>query len=193
MMSVRALRLKHIAAALLALLVGFISYKFYTSDEHERACGLYNVLSSDFSDEFTENVTVTSVGPDVTADFTKLRRWKTVCMTTMYIDSPTGPAPIDNPVDRISFSGPVGRWQCGIGRADEVFVLLIAPDDRALIRRLSIPPEIRSARRIVADYGYAHRAAGFRQCTNPQNAIARCASVTPTDPQRCLLLFRSTE
>jgi hypothetical protein len=189
----QALRPKHIALTLLTVLISLVVYKFATSDERERACGWDNVLRSDLSQEVAKNVSITAINSDVIADFTRLQNWKMICLTAMYIDSPTFPAPIDNPADRIYFSGHIGRSQCGIGRNDDVFILLLTSDDRALFRKLPIPASIAASKRVIADYGNAHRAAGFRQCASPENARASCASIFVEDPSRCLLLFKQRE
>ena len=171
----------------LALLVPlFLSlafvYWYATSDEYERSCGLTNAFKTDFSRQISEAILTTEDEMGLRVDFSKLTDWKTVCLTSMYEDdfnfTPSAA------LTQVSYW--MGRSQCRGNPSGSVTVLLVTADGGGIARKFHIPVQ----RTIVeTNYSMSQLPTQFQQCSDIQNAIARCARPSSAGSDRCLLLF----
>jgi hypothetical protein len=177
-------RIRILLVLALAIGLSFSAYKYFSSDQHERACGFINVFRSDFSDQVDKRVIFESNPTDLTLDFRAVGDWKTICLTTRYDADEFYFQP---KVDDVRYNGWIGKSHCTDERENAVTVLLIQSDGLALARNIKLPPGV-SKIRIETNYATT-MPAGFRQCENVADAVARCAWINVAGETRCQLLF----
>jgi hypothetical protein len=193
---VEGLTRKRARGAIVALLVLSVpatcTYKYGVADEPDRRCGITNLFKWDYSAELADGVRFSADESDVRVDFTRLKNWKRVCLVSMYEENFYG-LTAESPWEGMRYHQ-IGRWQCSAGNpSDAVTVALIKPDGGTLARQLKFPPPIRS--RIASTYYEGgpgvemYFAAGFRQCSDIETAVARCAQIASSKPGGCYLLF----
>jgi hypothetical protein len=170
------------------------AYKFGTADEAERRCGtVANIFRWDYSSELANGIRFSADESDIRLDFTRLKNWKRVCLVSMYEDMINGSSR-ERRSDEPGFYE-IGRGECSDGNPVDAFtVALIKPDGGTLARQIKIPGEIRG-RLIGTDYGgYLEEhlyEAGYRVCSEIDNAVARCAWQEARSQRLCYLLFRT--
>jgi hypothetical protein len=181
-----------LAVLAIAALPGTCAYKHRVADQSERRCGIVNLFKWDYSSELFDDVRFSVDGPDVRVDFTGLKGWNKVCLVEMYEEE------INGPVDENPWAGgryhEIGRWQCGVGNPDDaVTVALIKADGGTLARQLKFPESVRSRIRYTsyqrAPGWEAYPAAGYRQCSDVETAVARCARISSIEIHGCHLFF----
>ena len=176
----------------IAALPATCTYKYLAADETARRCGITNLFGWDYSAELTDGVRFSVDGSEVRVDFTRLKNWKRVCLVSMYEDWINGPVN-ENPWEGLSYRA-IGRWQCSVGNPnDAVTVLLIKTNGATLARQLKFPgwirPRIGSTVYERLPGWEMYPAAGYRQCSDVENAVARCARIFSIDTYGCHLFF----
>ena len=178
----------------IAALPAACAYKFRTADEAERRCGtVANIFRWDYSSELAEGVRFNADESNIRLDFTRLKNWKKVCLVSMYEDMINGSGHERRSDEPGSYE--IGRWQCSDGNpVDAITVALIKSDGGTLARQIKIPGEIRG-RLIGTSYGgYLEGGlyeAGYRVCSEIDNAVAQCAWQEARSRRLCYLLFRA--
>jgi hypothetical protein len=168
------------------------TYKYQAADESERRCGITNLFRWDYSAQLTDGVSFSADESDVRVDFTRLKNWKQVCLVSMYEEVINGPVE-ENPWEGLSYRE-IGRWQCGPGSLHGALTMaLIKADGATLVRQLKFPESIRP-RITITSYergpGWErYPAAGYRQCSDIEKAVARCARTLSGEVMGCHLLF----
>ena len=176
----------------IAAFVGAGVYKYRAADEPERRCGVTNLFRWDYSAELADAIRFSADGPDVRVDFTRLRDWSRVCLVEMYEEQINGPVD-ENPWESLRYHK-IGRWQCSAGNPDDaVTVALIKADGGTLARQVKFPEPVRTR---IKSTSYQrgpgwerYAAAGYRQCSGVENAVARCARIFSIETYGCHLFF----
>jgi hypothetical protein len=174
--------------AIVGLAVITVAYKYLSSDEYERACGVVNLFRTDYSDEISSSIRAKVEDADTSIDFTALDRWETICLTSVYNEETEFYFIPD--MDRPMHSTWAGKSQCRGNVPGTVTLLLITRDGAALTRKLSLPAGVNKAQ-FYTSYEVLRLPTGFRQCATTRNARARCGWISARGERRCLLLFPS--
>jgi hypothetical protein len=176
-----------------AALPGTCAYKFLTADPAERRCEtIQNILRWDYSAEVASGVRLSADQSNIRLDFTQLKKWKRVCLVSMYEDTITDSGREQGPAGPNFYQ--VGRWQCSGGNLEDfITIALMKSDGGTLARQVKLPRHIWS-RLIGTNYGGGLSDelydAGHRVCSQIDEAVANCAWIDVRGRRGCLLVFR---
>jgi hypothetical protein len=185
-------RTKSAIILVLGICVSMFAYAYFSSDEHERACGLANLFRTNYSDEVVHGVELSQKESDINLDLRRLERWKTACVASLYVDefhfAPYSKIP--------SLSFRVGKSQCNSSRLPygdpDKLALLLARDDSGFIVRMINVRVLAKNTIIETSYSFLEMPKGFRQCSQISSAVARCSWTYVNGQKRCRLMFPMT-